>query len=129
VVFVDSNVVMYLVGAPHPARELAAAFLKEHAAEEFVTSVEVYQEIIHRYVAIDHRQAITDAFALLDQITARSVPIHREQVDRAHEVAMAQRRLSGRDCLHVAVMEYHGIDVIFTFDKDFDYWPGFKRVP
>lgn len=50
-IFVDSNIPMYLVGAPHPNRNRAAAFLREESAQRYATSAEVYQEILHRYVA------------------------------------------------------------------------------
>ena len=37
----------------------------------------VYQEIVHRYVAIDRRGAIDDAFRLLDETVATVFPITR----------------------------------------------------
>ena len=43
-IFVDSNVPMYLVGAPHPNRNRAVDFLARSTAERLVTSAEVYQE-------------------------------------------------------------------------------------
>ena len=55
VIFVDSNVPMYLVGAPHPNRERLEAFLRNRPDEDYVTSAEVYQEMLHRFVAIDRR--------------------------------------------------------------------------
>jgi predicted nucleic acid-binding protein len=35
--------------------------------------------------------------------------------------------LSARDALHAAVMKNHGIEVIATFDKDFDAVAGIRR--
>lgn len=128
-VFVDSNVPMYLVGAPHPNRELLESFIRAHAEETFATSAEVYQEIIHRYVAIDRRQAIADCFALLDELVQQVYPITKQDVERAHRIALEQRRLSGRDCLHVATMERYGHQQILTCDQDFDLWPGISRLP
>ena len=74
-IFVDSNVPMYLVGAPHPNRDRIAKFLGAHAASDYVTSAEVYQEIVHRYVAVDLRAAIADAFRLLDDLVTTVFPI------------------------------------------------------
>ena len=128
-VFVDSNVVMYLVGAPHPNRDLLEKHLRENPAEVYVSSVEVYQEVIHRYIAIDRRPAISDAFQLLDALLHSVYPIHRRDVDRAHEISLAQKRLSGRDCLHVAVMEGYGVSRILTLDRAFDLWPPIDRLP
>jgi predicted nucleic acid-binding protein len=63
VIFVDSNVPMYLVGATHP-HKLDAQRLLETAiskAERLVTDAEVLQEICHRYVAIERRDMIQPA--------------------------------------------------------------------
>ncbi len=120
---------MYLVGRAHPNRDAAAQFLRAHVEETFVTSAETYQECIHRYVAIDRRGAIEDCFALLDGLVDHVYSVTRDDVDKAAKIASLQHRLSGRDSLHLAVMERYGIDRIFTFDRDFDLWPGVQRVP
>ncbi len=120
---------MYLVGAPHSNREVLESFIRAHAEETFVTSAEVYQEIIHRYVAIDRRQAIADCFALLDELVQHVHSITKQEVERAHRIALEQRRLSGRDCLHIATMERYGYQQILTCDHDFDLWPGISRLP
>ena len=59
-IFIDSNVPMYLVGAPHPNKDRAVAVLTQLAreGERFVTDVEVYQEILRRYTAIQRTDAI-----------------------------------------------------------------------
>ncbi len=120
---------MYLVGANHPNRDAAAAYLRANAEEVFVTSAETYQECVHRYVAIDRRQAIADCFDLLDDLVDQVYPVTREDVAEAAEIARQQRRLSGRDCLHLAVMKRRGVERIFTFDRGFDLWPGVRRLP
>lgn len=128
-IFVDSNVPMYLVGSPHPNRDRIEAFLRQHPAEDYVTSAEVYQEIVHRYVAVDRRHAIDDAFRMLDELVTTVFPITRDDVEAARRIAHEQRVLSARDCLHLAVMERHGAEVAFTCDAGFDYRPGVTRVP
>lgn len=66
-IFIDSNVPMYLVGATHPNKVLARRILENWIAhdERLVTDVEVLQEILHRYVAIARREAILPAFEAL----------------------------------------------------------------
>ena len=63
---------MYLVGAEHPNKvrvtRLLAQFVREN--ERLVTNVEVYQEVLHRYVSIRH-DAIDPAFASLDAMPTR----------------------------------------------------------
>ncbi len=118
---------MYLVGAPHPNRERLADFLSLRPDEDYVTSAEVYQEIMHRFVAIDRRAAIEDAFELLDDLVVSVFPIQRSDV--AREIATLQPKLSARDCLHLAVMQSNGVDRILTFDDGFSAQPGVTRLP
>ena len=120
---------MYLVGAPHPNRDRAAAFLAENLAEQLVTSAEVYQELIHRYVSIDRRQAIADAFRVLDGIVARVYSISRADVGSAREIVEQYPELSGRDCLHLAVMRSNGVSRVLTFDRGFARDPGITVLP
>src|SRR5207253_83912 len=51
-IFVDSNVPMYIVGAPHPHKADAQRLLERCISdnERLVTDAEVLQEILHRYV-------------------------------------------------------------------------------
>lgn len=120
---------MYLVGEPHTNRDRLEAYFRAQGDETYVTSAEVYQEVIHRYVAIDRRQAIRDCFEFLDALVERVYPITKEDTERARQVALAQHRLSGRDCLHIAVMERYDLDHILTLDTGFVFWPGVTRLP
>ena len=129
VIFVDSNVPIYLVGVPHPNRDRIEDYLRAHASEEYVTSAEVYQEIVHRYVAIDRRRAIDDAFRLLDETVVTVFPIARDDVAAARTIAHEQHALSARDCLHVAVMERRSVTVALTCDASFALRPGIECVP
>ena len=128
-IFVDSNVPMYLVGAPHPNRDRIAEFLAAHAARDYVTSAEVYQEIVHRYVAVNRRGAIADAFRFLDDLVTTVFPISRDDVCVAHTIAHEQHAVSARDCLHLAVMQRRGVKMALTCDTAFALRPGVECVP
>ena len=97
--------------------------------EDYVTSAEVYQEIMDRFVAIDRRAAIEDTFELLDDLVVSVFPIQRSDVDAAREIVILQRKLSARDCLHLAVMRANGVDRILTFDDGFSAQPCVTRLP
>ncbi len=127
-IFVDSNVPMYLVGAPHPNRDRAADFLARSASERLVTSAEVYQEVIHRYASIDRREAIVEAFRVLDDLVDTVFPITRADAGAAADIAAAPG-LSGRDCLHLAVMRANGVSRALTFDRGFARHPGITVLP
>jgi predicted nucleic acid-binding protein len=65
-IFVDSNIPMYLVGAPHAHKDDARRLLERFVAERtpLVTDAEVFQEILHRNVALDRLDAIKPSFAV-----------------------------------------------------------------
>jgi hypothetical protein len=129
-IFVDSNVPMYLVGAEHPHKTEAHVLLERLIAtgQRLVTDAEVFQEIIHRYVGINKREAIGPAFRAILDLADEVLPIEKTDVLRAGEIAQHRSRFSARDALHIAVMERHGIRTVLSFDADFDRWSGLKRL-
>jgi predicted nucleic acid-binding protein len=129
VIFVDSNVPMYLVGASHPNKDLSRLLLQQAVAdgEVLVTDAEVLQEILHRYVAIGRREAIGDAIAATLGVVDEVYPIERSDVLRARTV-LDETPLSARDALHVAVMRRHGVARILTFDRGFDAVADLERT-
>src|SRR5439155_1734473 len=62
-IFVDSNVPMYLVGADHPHKAAARRLLERAIVddESLTTDVEVLQELLHRYLTIGRHDAIGPA--------------------------------------------------------------------
>jgi hypothetical protein len=130
-VFLDSNVPMYLVGAPHPHKFDAQRLVEALAAEgtRLVTDAEVLQEILHRYVAINRRDAIQPAFEALLGAVDEVHPVQVQDVERARDILLSYGRLSARDALHVAIMERHEISRIMSFDSGFDVYPGLTRLP
>jgi len=130
VILVDSNIPMYLIGAPHRHKSDAQRLLEKLISDRqrLVTDAEVLQEILHRYVAIDRRDAIQPAFDALLEIVDQVLPIDGGVVKRAKEIVLGYRQLSARDAVHLAVMEQNGIEHILTFDTGFDRFPGIARV-
>ena len=129
-IFIDSNVPMYLVGAPHPNKDRAVAVLTGlvRGGDRFVTDVEVYQEILHRYTAILRLDAIDAAFESLDAIADDILTFGISEVRAARTLIGSLDGLSARDALHVAVMQKAGIDRIMSFDSGFDNFPGIDRL-
>lgn len=128
-IFVDSNIPMYLVGADHPNKEAARRLLERAITdgELLVTDAEALQEILHRYVAIDRRDAIEPATAALLGVVDEVFPVERTDVERARQIVLGTR-LSARDAVHLAIMRRRGIDRILTFDRAFDEIDGIARV-
>ena len=129
-IFLDSNVPMYLVGAQHPHKRDARLTLERLLtnAERLVTDVEALQEILHRYVAIGRRDAIQPAFDALLGVVDEVFAVELADAERAKRIVLGNSRLSARDALHLAVMERQGISRIMSFDTGFDGFPGITRI-
>lgn len=129
-ILIDSNIPMYLVGSEHPNKE-AARRLAESAVsrgERLVTDAEVLQEILHRYVAIDRREAIQPAFDALLAVTDEVFPVEQSDVELAKDVVYGGFGLSARDAVHIAIMRRYDVSTIMSFDSGFDRYPGLTRL-
>ena len=129
-IFVDSNVPMYIVGAPHPNQQRAIAIIDEliDDGERLVTSVEVYQEILHRYASIRRTQSIDEAFGVLDDLVDTVLSYRMREVHVARMLLANIPDISARDALHIAVMQAAGCSRVLSFDAGFDNCPGITRI-
>jgi len=121
---------MYVVGGAHP-NKVAAQRLLEKALldrQRLVTDAEVFQEILHRYICINRRDAIQPAFDALLALVDEVIPVGREIVENAKQIVLGYRQLSARDAVHLAVMRHHGIDQVLSFDIGFDQFSGITRL-
>jgi predicted nucleic acid-binding protein len=130
VIFIDSNVPMYLIGAPHPLKVDAQRVLEQLVTERtrLVTDAEVLQEILHRYTAIRRTEAIQPAFDALLNVVDEVYTIDLEVMERAKRFVQGKSAGSARDAIHAAVMELHKVQTIFSFDRHFDAIPGLTRL-
>jgi predicted nucleic acid-binding protein len=115
---------------PHPHKADAQRLLEKLISDRhrLVTGAEVLQEILHRYVAINRREAIQPAFDALLGIADQVLPVDAAAAGCAKEIVMGHRQISARDALHLAIMEHHGIERILSFDAGFDGFPGVERL-
>jgi len=130
VIFVDSNIPMYLVGADHPNKTAARLRLEQAIVqnEPLATDAEVLQEVLHRYTAIDRRDAIGPAWDTIIGVVDVVHPIELDDVTRARRLVSATATLSARDAVHLAVMQRRGISRILSFDTGFDGIVGIERI-
>jgi predicted nucleic acid-binding protein len=129
-ILIDSNIPMYLIGASHPHKADAQRLLEDLITDRqrLVTDAEVLQEILHRYAAINRRDAIQPAFSALLGVADQVLAVDLATAERAKEIVMGHRQVSARDAVHLAVMEQHGIERVLSFDSGFDGFPGITRV-
>ena len=119
--FIDANVFMYAAGVEHPHKKPSIAFLERIArtksAHAYCISVEILQEILHRYHAIN-KTAL--GFEIVDIILNLGLTIYSvelEDIMLTKVILTEAPRLHARDALHLAVAERHGVRKMITFDK------------
>jgi predicted nucleic acid-binding protein len=130
VIYVDSNVAMYLVGVDHPNKSRVQELMARLVAsrERLVTSAEAFQEILHRYRAMGRRERLGAAYDALEVIAPEVLDVTKEDVDRARSLAFEYPGLSARDCLHLAVMRRVNCARIWSHDRGFDAVPSIQRI-
>lgn len=121
-VFVDTAVLMYAAGAEHPLRAPCARIVAgiREGEIEATTSVEVVQELMHRYISIGRPEAArtmaTDALDLFAPV----LPITHAVMRRVPELGARYPTLQARDLVHVATCIHEGITGIVSPDRGFD---------
>jgi predicted nucleic acid-binding protein len=130
VIYVDSNVPMYLVGAAHPNKDRVVELVSQllTAREVLVTSAETFQEILHRYTSKKDPKHLAAAYEALEALVSRTVEVTKNDADSARSLLGRYPSLSSRDAVHVAVMERLRVKKIWSFDGDFDTIPSIVRV-
>jgi predicted nucleic acid-binding protein len=128
--FVDTAVLMYAAGGQHPLRAPSQRVLERVEAGELdaVISVEVVQEIVHRYLAIRRPDlAVTGATAAMD-LFAPVLPLTHAVIRRIPALARDYPMLAARDLVHVATCLHEGIAEIISPDRGFDAVAGLRRI-
>jgi predicted nucleic acid-binding protein len=129
IVFIDSNVPMYVAGRAHPNREPSMRFLEavERKEVEACTSAEVLQEILHRYSALNRYDLAREVYDLFVTICPQVFDVTLADTNHARDLLTRIHGLSARDAVHAAVMLNRGVERIATFDSGFDRVPGIRR--
>ena len=129
-VFVDSNVPMYVAGRDHLLRDPARRFLERARGGEvdICTSTEVLQEILYRYAALKRLDLAGSVYDLFVHLCPTVLAVTLSDTDRAKALLVSSRGISVRDAVHAAVMLNHDISEIATFDEGFDALDGITRV-
>lgn len=129
-VFIDSSVPMYLVGAAHPNKVDAQRRLEALVSQRvrLVTDAAVLLEILHRYTAIERRGGIQPALDALLGVVDEVLPIDRDTAERAKQLVLQYPTLPVRAAMHIASMQRAGIENVLAFDPAYDRIPGLTRL-
>jgi len=130
VYFLDANVLMYAAGSDHPLRAPCRQALTRAVEREvsLVTDAEVLQEILHRYFSIGRPEAARTVHQAAVDLCDEVIPIAEEQTTRALELLLEHSELTPRDAIHVATMEFHGLQLLLSTDQDFDGLSQVERI-
>lgn len=121
-VFIDTAILMYAGGVEHPLREPCRDVLRAATDGRLAaaTSVEVVQEILHRFIAI--RRPDDGVAMARETITAFGplLPVTHAVVERMPRLVERYPELSARDLIHVATCLEEGIATIISPDRGLD---------
>lgn len=129
-IFIDANIPLYGGGRDHPLREpsLRVLRLAGRRPDVFVTSAEVLQEILHRYLALRYWQVGRQVFEGFAQLMdGRVEPVIANDVEQAATL-VGTYRVQARDLLHIAVMRRLGVTRVASADRGFDTVPDIERL-
>ena len=129
-IFVDANVPMYAHGAPHTYRQSCRVALQRITAENIpvVTSSEVVQEILHRYLSLQRPGQAVQVARDFMIIVPSVLPVTQLDIERTLRLIHRYPVLSTRDLLHAAVMLNHDITQILSADAHFDQMEEVERL-
>ena len=119
--FVDTSVVMYAVGRPHPLRGPAREFFADAARRRraLCTSAEVLQELVHAYLPVERESTLDSAMALVVRAGIDVWPLEADDVHLARRLRTRFPALAARDLCHLASCRRRGVSDIRTFDRAF----------
>ena len=128
--FIDTAVIMYAAGGEHPLRDPSRRVLSRIGEGDLdgVISVEVIQEIVHRFVSVRQSDiGQTQATDAMD-FFAPVLPITHALMRRVPDLARKYPSLAARDLVHVATCIHEGITEIISPDRGFDQVAEIRRI-
>ncbi len=129
-ILVDSNILMYAAGTPHPNKRSSLEFLRRAAGGELEVTLnaEVLQEILHRYRALNRWKEGMRVYDQARHIVPLTIPITAGILDRSRLLLDEYEDLMSRDAVHAAVVEIHRLEAICSYDRDFDQISWLRRI-
>lgn len=119
-IYIDSNVLMYAVGRPHPLRAQAQEFFlaSRERGSKLVTSTEVLQELLHAYLPVGRMETLDAALELATRGVDEIFAVDSEAVMHARRLMDRYPGLSARNLLHLAVCQQKRVKELKTFDRN-----------
>ncbi len=128
--FIDTAVIMYASGGPHPLREPSRRVLSRIGNGELdgVISVEVIQELLHRFITTRQSEVGVEMAKEALDFFAPVLPITHALMRRLPDLTVRYPSLEARDLVHVATCIHEGITDIISPDRGFDQVAEVRRI-
>ena len=129
-VFIDTAVIMYAAGGDHPQRRPCSRIIAAIGDGDLdaVTSTEVIQEIIQRFVSVRRTDVGRIQAVEAMDLFAPVLPITHALMRRVPDLAVKYPTLAARDVVHVATCIHEGITDIISPDRGFDSVAEVRRI-
>lgn len=119
-IFVDTNVIMYAVGRPHPLRQDARTFFEQAqqpGAARLCTSAEVLQELLHAYLPVGRMATLDAALELVARAIREVWPVASDDVLLARALVDDHPGLGARDLLYLACCQRRRCAQLKTYER------------
>ncbi len=128
--FLDSNIIMYAIGGPHPLKRPSTALLERVQSGQLtvVTNTEVLQEILYRYSSCGKMALALEATQLTTEIVDEIFPVTADDLQLTMELLRHAPKVSVRDAIHCATMIHHRIRSILSANRHFDRFDRIRRI-
>ena len=124
ITFLDVNIFMYAVGAPHPYKVPCIRILSDVEIGTLAAAVntEIFQELLYRYSHIKLADKGVQLCRDILKYPLTILPVTEADIRSAVEVFDSHRGmgLKPRDAIHAATMQNNSISRLISADKDFD---------
>lgn len=126
-IFLDTNIFIYAVGKNHPLKTACQQILVSLDNTDFqaVTSVEVWQELLHYF---QKRANFTETIDLFFNLPIAVLPVNEEVLRQSFELLRLHPNIQARDAIHIATMIQYNISQILSADTDFDNIQTVQRI-
>ena len=125
----DTNVLVYAAGRPHPSREPCRRILLEVSArpDGYCIDVEILQELMDVYTRRGQRAFAAQIVGQTLRSFDDPLPLTRREIEEAADIVRGYRKVTPRDAVHAAFVLTYGLEGIVSADKSFDQIAGVTR--
>lgn len=129
-IFLDTNILIYAVGAPHPLQAACQRVVQQarDGSLECNINTETIQEIMHVLTRRGQSGHANRLAQDLCNMFPQMLPVLREDMLDALALLRQNPALPARDAVHAATMRRTGIAEIMSMDPHFDRIPGIRRI-